>query len=377
MSDAFVEWAVRDLSLFGMPFHFWTGVWFILGSMVGSFLNVVIYRMPLGMSVIRPGSHCPHCQQAIPLKLNVPILSWLWLWGRCRNCAAPISPRYVAIELFTALAFAATWIGFGHEQPAMALCLFSLWSLFIAATFIDFAHFIIPDEITIGGAVLGVGATLLAPGLHHQDSIFTGLQSAGWGIAVGFGVVYGVVRLGKLLFGRVHLKLAPGSKLIFHADGLTCPDQMYHFEEIFYRPGDTVRIRATRVELPDRCYQACEVSLALAAHPPLLRVGNDTFDPAEVRHLEVTADQAVLPREAMGFGDVKFMATIGAWLGWKATLFSLGLASFVGAGIGLTLLALRRGEQSHRLPFGPYLTFGAVVWVLGGWAWWERVFGWR
>ncbi len=377
MRDAFVEWAIRDLSLFGMPFHFWTGVWFILGSMVGSFLNVVIYRMPLGMSVVRPGSHCPRCQHSIPLRLNIPIVSWLWLRGKCRQCAASISPRYVAIEGLTAVIFTATWLGFGHSEPAMALCLFALWSLFIAATFIDFEHFIIPDEITIGGVILGVGASLLAPALHHQESMREAFKSAGWGIAVGFGVVYGVVRLGKLLFGRVHLKLVPGSKLIFHANGLTCPDQTIAFEDLFYRPGDTVRIDAKRVELPDRCFAACEVSLALAASPPLLKVGTESFDPAEVGHMEITTDHAVLPREAMGFGDVKFMATIGAWLGWKATLFSLGLASFVGAGIGLTLLALRRGDQSHRLPFGPYLTLGAVVWVLGGWAWWERIFGWR
>ena len=377
MRDAFVEWAIRDLSLFGMPFHFWTGVWFLLGSMVGSFLNVVIYRMPLGMSVVRPGSQCPQCQQAIPLTLNIPIISWLWLRGRCRHCSTSISPRYLAIELFTGLVFVGTWLKFGHGQPVMALCLFGLWALFISATFIDFAHFIIPDEITIGGTVLGVGATLLAPELHHQETLLAGLKSAGWGIAVGFGVVYGVVRLGKLLFGRIRLQLAPGSKLIFHADGLMCPDQTFLFEDIFYRPGDTVRIRATRVELPDRCYQACEVSLALAATPPVLKIGADTFDPSEVGHLEVTADQAVLPREAMGFGDVKFMATIGAWLGWKATLFSLGLASFAGAAIGLTLLALGRGEQNHRLPFGPYLTFGAVVWVVGGWQSWEHFFGWR
>ena len=106
MSDAFLEWAVRDISWFGMPFHFWTLVSFIFGAVVGSFLNVVIYRMPLGLSIIYPGSKCPGCDYAIPLRLNIPLISWLWLLGRCRNCRVRISPRYFFVELFTAGAFA-------------------------------------------------------------------------------------------------------------------------------------------------------------------------------------------------------------------------------------------------------------------------------
>jgi len=374
MRDAFLEWATRDFSLFGMPFHFWTGVFFILGSMVGSFLNVVIYRMPLGISVVQPGSHCPGCQYAIPLRLNLPLISWLWLRGRCKNCATGISPRYFAVELFTALVFAATWMHWGHAEPTMAMCLFALWSLFIAATIIDFDHFIIPDEITIGGVVLGVGATLLAPALHQRTDLLAALKSSGLGIAVGFGLVYGVVRLGKLLFGRVRLKLEPGATLIFHEGGITSPGQTLPFEEVFYRPSDTVRVKAARVELPDRCYWNSEVSLALAAVPPVLRVGAETLDPMAVGHVEIVAEEAVLPREAMGFGDVKFMATIGAWLGWQSTLFSLSVASLLGAVVGLTLVAVGRREQGSKLPFGPYLATGAVVWVLGGWIWWAKMF---
>lgn len=375
MRDAFLDWATRDFSLFGMPFHFWTGVFFILGSMVGSFLNVVIYRMPLGLSIVHPGSHCPGCAYAIPLRLNMPIVSWLWLRGRCKNCGTTISPRYLGVEVLTGILFAATWIHWGHAEPAMAICLFALWALFIAATFIDFAHFIIPDEITIGGVVLGIGATLIAPALHHRTDLLAAMKSAGWGIAVGFGLVYGVVRLGKLLFGRIRLKLSPGTKLILHEGGLTSPDETVPFEEIFYRAGDTIVIQATQVELPDRCYRNMEVRLALAAVPPVLKIGGESFDPAVVQHLELIADEAVLPREAMGFGDVKFMATIGAWLGWESTLFSLGVASFAGAAVGLTLVAIGRREQGSKLPFGPYLAAGAVVWVLGGWRWWQHTFG--
>ncbi len=374
MREAFLDWATRDFSLFGMPFHFWTGVFFILGSMVGSFLNVVIYRLPLGLSVVHPGSHCPGCQKAIPLQLNLPIISWIWLRGRCRNCRCSISPRYLGVELLTGLVFVATWLRWGHEDSTLALCLFVLWSLFIAATFIDFDHFIIPDEITIGGVVSGVGASLIAPSLHHLSDLLVALRSSGIGIAVGFGLVYGVVWLGKLLFGKVRLKLEPGANLVFHGGGLTHPGETVPFEEIFYRPGDTVRVKARRVEMPDRCYQNVDVQLALAAKPPFLKVGDETFDPAEVSHVEMVADEAILPREAMGFGDVKFMAAIGAWLGWQATLFSLATASLMGAIVGVTLVAVGRKEQGGKLPFGPYLALGAVLWVAGGWVWWNRTF---
>ena len=84
-----------------VPFHFWSLVFFAFGCIVGSFLNVCIYRMPLDLSVVSPPSHCPHCKNAIPFYLNVPLLTWLSLRGRCRNCGAPISPRYFIVELLT------------------------------------------------------------------------------------------------------------------------------------------------------------------------------------------------------------------------------------------------------------------------------------
>src|SRR5215471_2250452 len=191
-----------------VPFHFWSLVFFVFGSMVGSFLNVCIYRMPLGLSVVSPPSHCPHCKYSIPFYLNVPLLTWLWLRGRCRNCGAPISPRYFAVELLTGLAFLACWLAFGHQSPWLA----AVYSLFLAglitATFIDFEHFIIPDEITLGGAVAGFVVSLLLPQLHGvhrwQDGALLGLI----GIVVGAGIVYAVLRLGKILFGRQKVKLA-------------------------------------------------------------------------------------------------------------------------------------------------------------------------
>src|SRR5512135_2943896 len=136
-----------------LPFHFWSLTFFCLGCVVGSFLNVCIHRMPRNESLISPPSHCPHCNYAIPWYLNIPLVTWLYLRGKCANCGAPIAARYFLVELLTGFVFLACWLFFGARHPALALVYAILLSGFIVATFIDLEHFIIPDEITIGGMV--------------------------------------------------------------------------------------------------------------------------------------------------------------------------------------------------------------------------------
>src|SRR5437764_7089088 len=148
-----------------VPFHFWSAVFFIFGSMVGSFLNVCIYRMPLGQSIVSPGSHCPHCQYAIPWYLNVPLLTWLYLRGKCANCKARISIRYFLVELLTGLLFLGLWLVYGRQSPFLVLAYCILIGGLIVATFIDYEHFIIPDEITLGGIVVGFVVSALVPAL--------------------------------------------------------------------------------------------------------------------------------------------------------------------------------------------------------------------
>src|SRR5262249_34932959 len=97
-----------------VPFHFLSAVMFALGSIVGSFLNVCIHRLPLNESVISPPSHCPHCKYSIPFYLNIPLVTWLYLHGKCKNCGAPISIRYFLVELLTALTFLGCWLVFGR-----------------------------------------------------------------------------------------------------------------------------------------------------------------------------------------------------------------------------------------------------------------------
>src|SRR3984885_8410817 len=167
-----------------VPFHFWSACFFVFGCLIGSFLNVCIYRMPLELSVVSPPSHCPHCKYAIPFYLNIPLVTWLALRGRCKNCGAPISPRYFIVELLTGLAFLGCWLKFGdrvHPLPSIPLAL--VYAIFlsglIVATFIDFEHFIIPDEITFGGIVVGIIASFLLPQLQGMR---LHLRGALWGL---------------------------------------------------------------------------------------------------------------------------------------------------------------------------------------------------
>ena len=345
-----------------VPFHFWSLVFFSFGCIVGSFLNVCIYRMPLDLSVVSPPSHCPHCKYSIPFYLNVPLLTWLSLRGKCKNCGAPISPRYFAVELLTGVAFLACWLAFGHFAPWVALVYCLFLAGLIAATFIDFEHFIIPDEITFGGAAVGFVISFFLPPLHDTESLRASILKSLLGIAIGAGIVYAVLRLGKLMFGRQKMKLNGEIKIIFTETALCLPGQEIPYEEIFYRKSDTVVLEARAVELIDRSYR--DVKLRLSPHR--LKIGDEELDPETVPYLEAVCSELVLPREAMGLGDVKFMAAIGAFLGWQGAVFSLMASSVIGSVVGIVLIVVRKREWSSRMPYGPYIALAAVIWIFGG-----------
>ncbi|HXC36463.1 MAG TPA: prepilin peptidase, partial [Candidatus Acidoferrales bacterium] len=116
-----------------VPFKFWALCFFVLGCIVGSFLNVCIHRMPRGLSIVSPPSHCPHCKYSIPWYLNLPLVTWLVLRGRCKNCGAPISPRYFIVELLTGIAFLGCWLEFGNvANPLPSIPLALVYALFLA-----------------------------------------------------------------------------------------------------------------------------------------------------------------------------------------------------------------------------------------------------
>ena len=347
------------------PFVFWSVVFFVFGTVVGSFLNVCIHRMPLDLSLAKPGSQCPKCGFTIPWRLNIPIVSWLWLRGRCRQCAVSISPRYLGVELLTGLAFLASWLAFG-AQTTPGVLLAVTWGFVLAglivATFIDFEHFIIPDQITLGGVAVGFIVSAGLPALHHVTRPADSLMASGLGILVGAGSVFAVLQLGKLLFGKIRVPLEEGESATFTESALHLPDEIVPFEEIFFRNSDTIRLHAKRLELVDRCHMNIDVALS----PKRLLIGEESFDPETISFIKVESDELVIPREAMGFGDVKFMAAIGAFVGWQGALFSLMASAVVGATIGVGLMAIGRKEWSDRLPYGPYISLAAVIWIFFG-----------
>lgn len=266
---------------------------FVYGACIGSFLNVVIYRVPKNESVVTPGSHCG-CGQPIRWYDNIPLLSWILLRGRARCCGRPFSIRYPFVELLTALLFLACWLRF-PPFVAIAGCIFL--SCLIAATFIDLDHMIIPDVFTLGLGVFGVLLSAAIPALHGQAGEY------------------------------------------FMVDSL----------------------RSTTASL-----QGLLVGSGLVLWIALLA-------------------EMILKKEAMGFGDVKFVGAIGAFLGWQGAVFSV----FGGAVVGTVWFAVAwawqkitgrtsavapraetpEGEPTElafgaHVPFGPMLAIAAALYLL-------------
>ncbi len=340
---------------------------FVLGAIVGSFLNVCIYRMPLDMSVNEPRrSFCPHCKWQIPWFHNLPLFSWLLLRARCANCGAHIPFRYFFVELLTACAFAlVVW----HYPLAWALPLWIFVSLLITATFIDFDHFIIPDEITWGGTVAGLVCSVAVPSLMHADSRLMALVWSLTGAAVGFASLYVVVEAGKIFFGKKVIQLPEETAFTWIRKGqdadLIVGEETTRWSDIFSRESDRLVLKA-------RSFSIDESPAERLPQEELVFYYNRVLLPAGERMLE-TIDRVAgrvssitIPREAMGFGDVKFIACIGAFLGWKAVFFTIFSASIVGALAGGAAMLIGGREASAKIPFGPYLALGAVLWMALG-----------
>ncbi len=228
----------------------------LFGLVIGSFLNVCIYRLPRRESVTWPGSHCTACQRPLAWYENIPVFSWLVLRGRCRTCGERISAIYPIVEIVTATVFAAAAAIYGPTPLLAVRLLFA--SGMIVLFVIDLQHQILPNAITLPGIAAGFAASLLLP--------------PGWiasliGILAGGGILYAIA-------------------------------------EAYYRWRGV---------------------------------------------------------EGLGMGDVKMLAMIGAFLGWKLMLVTLVLASFAGSVVGLGLIASGRGGMKLALPFGTFLAAGALA----------------
>jgi leader peptidase (prepilin peptidase)/N-methyltransferase len=231
------------------------------GLVWGSFLNVVIHRLPRGENIAAPPSACPRCGRRIRPYDNIPVVSYLILRGRCRDCGVRISPVYPAVEILTAAAFVILYSRFGWGWPFVAASVFA--AALIALGFIDYFHQILPDAITLPGLVLALVHSAFRPDLTLRGA------------------------LGGAVFGGGFLFAVYGA---------------------YY----------------------------------LLR-----------------------KKEGLGLGDVTMMLFVGAFLGWRGTLLTLVLASFSGALVGAFLIAFRKKDMQHALPFGSFLApaaFVALVW---------------
>ncbi len=255
-----------------LPPSFYATAIFLFGLAFGSFLNVCIHRLPLGLSVVRPRSACPQCHAPIRALDNIPAVSWLLLRGRCRDCKAPISPRYIFVELLTALIFLACWLTFGPTLWTLKFCLFGF--LLLGLIFTDAETKLLPDALTLPGIVLGILCSLLVPvdGLPARLLPWLGLRIIDF--------PWRVLSLTDSLLGA-----AIGASFIYGAGA--------------------IYLRARGIE-------------------------------------------------GMGFGDVKLMALVGAFLGVKLTIFTLFSASLVGSLAGLSTILLvwvkrtqRRMKRNH------------------------------
>jgi len=337
---------------------------FILGAAVGSFLNVCIYRLPRDLSVNEPRrSFCPVCQKPISWHQNLPLISWVVLRGRCANCGSKIAFRYFAVELLTALLFLAIWQSFSWPT-AIAYWIFV--SFLIVGTFIDFEHFIIPDRVTIGGIIAGFVASLAIPALMDTDTrVAAGIRSL-LAAVLGYLILLIVLEAGKVAFGKKRIRLDAPTPFTWKRQGddadFVVGSEQSLWSDHFAREKDRLLLQCNEVKIDNHTYG----NTTLDFHHDRVAVEGNEFVLDNLTEISGVVHELQIPREAMGRGDLKFLAAIGAFLGWRAVLFSLFAGSLLGSIVGLITLVVGKRIWSAKLPFGPYLAFGALSWMFFG-----------
>ena len=346
---------------------------FVLGACVGSFLNVAIYRLPRGLSVNKPKrSFCPICNKDIPWYRNIPLFTWLWQRGKCAECSCRIPFRYFAVELLTGLLFLLMWTAF-PKSPGLGLFYMVLMALLVVIVFVDAELMVIPLQVTWLGTGLGLLAAVLVQHHLHVEGWLDGLLAALKGFAAGFGGLWAVVLLGKLMFGKKKIDFdrtvnwclrEPRNDeegLTFVLDGEDNP-----WSDLFYRPGDHLVIEGSGFRVDGKKIKAN----ALTIRADRVEVAGKTITIEKLKSLDGKARRVVIPREAMGMGDVYLMGMLGTCLGWQSVLFTV----FAACLFSIVLAILGRLGFGQRLPFGPSLAFGAVCWIFWGWQVWEWYF---
>ncbi len=337
---------------------------FVLGAAIGSFLNVCIYRLPRSLSVNEPRrSFCPACKKQIPWHQNLPLLSWIFLRARCANCGGRIAFRYFAVEVLTALLFLAVWVSFPWD---IAIAYWVFVSLCIAGTFIDFEHFIIPDEITIGGTAAGLIASLVVPALMMTERRSIAFCRSGLAALLGYILLWIVLEAGKRAFGKKRIRLEAPTPFSWKRTGeeadFIVGEEKGLWSDYFARETDVLLLQCNEARLADREFGATTLRFRYNE----LVVDGQTFALDQIDEIHGIVRELQIPREAMGRGDLKFLAAIGAFLGWRAVLFSVFAGSLAGSLVGLGTMLIGKRVWSAKLPFGPYLAFGALLWMFYG-----------
>jgi leader peptidase (prepilin peptidase)/N-methyltransferase len=361
---------------------------FMLGAGIGSFLNVVIYRLPLGISVNNPRrSFCPSCRKQIPWYRNIPLVSWLALRGKCAECGSKISFRYFFVELLTGFLFYVVFLKFsGNYGPRvfehiagwgpLVLIFWIFTALLVSGTFIDIDHQILPHVITLGGLCVGLLGSYwqpemmnhFLPGMDRGHAIVVSFVSA----AVALGLLWTVVELGKLAFGRIKESFEqPKSWTISQPDENEPPlfqmgDTKLSWADIFTRASDRLILQCTALDVNEKTFQKCRAEIRQHEMKVFVENKMETIPLDGVKKLEGQATEIVIPREAMGFGDVLLLAMIGSFLGWQAVLFTIVAGSVLGTVCAVVPRLIGRAEWGARIPFGPYLAAGAMIWLFYG-----------
>ena len=235
---------------------------FIFGAVVGSFLNVCIFRIPAKASIIKPLSQCPHCHHPIRFYDNIPIISFILLRGKCRDCGGKISWRYPLVELITALLALLLFLQFGLTLKFLAFFIFT--AVLIVITFIDLDHQIIPDILTLPGIPIFLLLAIFVVKVPWLEALI--------GLLIGGGMLFAIA--------------------------------------FIY--------------------------------------------------------QIITKREGMGGGDIKLLAMIGAFLGWKSLIFILLFSSFSGAIVGIAAMIIKKQDMKYAVPFGPFLSAAAIAYLFWG-----------
>lgn len=355
---------------------YWLGCSLVVGACVGSFLNVVIHRVPRGMTVHEPTrSFCPGCKTQIPWWRNIPVFTWILQRGKCAGCGGGIPIRYLVVEVVTAVLFAMVWKMFlGQWEVLLGWCFISL---LVSISFIDGEHYVIPVSWCWVGVAVAVGGSFCAGELvhlgHHLE--FSWMNSDGWrsvlGAGLGYVILVVIVLLGKIAFGKKKVRLEKPEKWILKEPRtdeeqlqLVLGKEVFEWGEVFYRKTDRIELKGSDFLVDGKAV----AGQALTIREREVQIGAESFAIEEISSLSGQASEVVIPREAMGGGDPPFLALIGAFLGAPAVVFTLFTSSL----FAIVAAVLGRVGFGKPLPFGPFLAMGALTWMFGGY----KLFGW-